>query len=104
MFFKRSLVVESCGVGTDETCENFNTPIPGATRPLLSMVLLKYFAEAPNDNGVCIVQLPIYIHLLTTTCRHNKAAVVTKNACKSICLGVQLRHRLIDNYADYTGS
>ena len=42
----------------------------------------------PN-NGICIVQLPIYIHLLTVTRWPNKAAVVTKNACKSICLGVQ---------------
>ena len=54
--------------------------------------------------GVCIVQLPIYIRLFTTTRLHNKAAVVTKNACKSICLGVQLPHsRCIDDYADYTG-
>ena len=56
----------------------------------------------PN-NSICIVQVPIYILLLTITCLHNKAAVVTKNACKSICLGVQLQHsRGIDNYADYT--
>ena len=54
--------------------------------------------------GVCIVQLPIYIRLLTTARCYNKAAVVTKNACKSICLGVQLHNRLINNYADYTGS
>ena len=46
----------------------------------------------------------MYIRLLTTTRCHNKAAVVTKNACKSICLDVQLRlSRRIDNYADYTG-
>ena len=38
---------------------------------------------------VCIVQLPIYIHLLTITHLHNKAAVATKDACKSICLGLQ---------------
>ena len=30
MFFDRSLVVESCGLGADETCESFKTTIPGA--------------------------------------------------------------------------
>ena len=30
-------------------------------------VLLKYLMEAPNNNGVCIVQLPFHIHLLTIT-------------------------------------
>ena len=28
--------------------------------------------------GICIMQVLIYIHLLTITCLHNKAAVVTK--------------------------
>ena len=45
--------------------------------------------EAPTNNSIYIVQLPIYIHLLTITRLHNMAAVVTKNACKSICLSVQ---------------
>ena len=45
--------------------------------------------EVPNNYSVCIVQLPIYICLLTITGEQNKAAVLTKNACKSICLGVQ---------------
>ena len=46
--------------------------------------------EAPNQiTSVCIAQLSIYICLLTITHWHNKAAVVMKNACKSICLGVQ---------------
>ena len=34
--------------------------------------LLKYFVEAPNNNGVCIVQLPIYISLLTITRWHKR--------------------------------
>ena len=29
------------------------------------------------------------MHLLTITCLHNKAAIVTKMLIKSICLGVQ---------------
>ena len=37
----------------------------------------------------CNVQVLIYMHLLTITCLHNKAAVVTKIFVKSICLGVQ---------------
>ena len=37
------------------------------------------------------------------SCRFT-STVVTKNTCKSICLGVQLRlNRHNDNYADYTG-
>ena len=31
--------MESCDLGAAETCENFKTPIPGATRPLLSMAV-----------------------------------------------------------------
>ena len=58
--------------------------------------------EAPNNNDICIIQVPIYIHsacivqvliyisLLTITHLHDKAAVVTKTLVKSICLGVQL--------------
>ena len=32
----------------------------------------------------------VYMCLLTITCLHNKAAVVTKMLVKSICLGIQL--------------
>ena len=35
-------------------------------------------------------QAVLYMRLLTITCLHNKAAVVTKTLVKSICLGVQL--------------
>ena len=42
--------------------------------------------EVPTNNGICIVQLSVYIGLLIITRWHNKAAVV---ACKSICVGVQ---------------
>ena len=42
--------------------------------------------------GACIVQAPIYMSLLTITCLHNKAAVVTKTLVKSICLGAQFGH------------
>ena len=38
-----------------------------------------------------IVQVLIYMYLLTITYLHNKAAVVTKTLVKYICLGVQLR-------------
>ena len=50
-----------------------------------------------------IVQVPIYMCLLTVTCLYNKAAVVTKMPVKCICLGVTMgvrSSRYIDNYAD----
>ena len=40
--------------------------------------------------GAGIVQAPIYMHLLTITCLHSKATVVTKMLVKFICLHVQL--------------
>ena len=44
--------------------------------------------EAPNNNSLSIVQL--HNSLSIGVLLHNKAAVVTKNVCKSICLlGVQ---------------
>ena len=42
--------------------------------------------EAPINKGTCIIQAMIYMHLLTVTSLHNKAAVVTKMLVKSICL------------------
>ena len=54
--------------------------------------------------GTCIVQALIYLHLLTITCLHNKATIVTKACFRSICPGVQLCGRSttnIDNYVDY---
>ena len=45
--------------------------------------------EVPNNNDICIVQVPIF-RLLTMTCWYNKVAVVTKTLVKSIYLDVQL--------------
>ena len=51
---------------------------------IVLIFFLKDFAEAPNNNnGLYIVQLPIYIRLLTITLYRNKTLI------KSICLGVQ---------------
>ena len=41
------------------------------------------------NNGACIEQVPVYVHLLTIGCLHNKVAVVT--TVKSICFSIQLQ-------------
>ena len=46
--------------------------------------------EGAIITGACIVQALIFMCLLTITCLHKKAAVVTKRLVKSICLGEQL--------------
>ena len=71
-----------------------------------------YCAGANLHPLVCIMQVMIYIHLLTITCLHTKAMVVMKTLVKSICLGVQLGQRnynkassiimLITQAADFT--
>lgn len=33
-FYRSLVIVECCGLSTDETCEDLKTPIPGATCPL----------------------------------------------------------------------
>ena len=58
-------------------------PVTNRGLQSISLVLicfLEHFVEAPNK-GVCIVQVSIYIHLLTTHW-HDKAAVVTKTLVK----------------------
>ena len=40
--------------------------------------------------GDCIVQAPIYMHLLTITWLHNKAVMVAKALVKFIYLGIHL--------------
>ena len=45
---------------------------------VLTVEGLKDFMKAPNNNNVCIVQVWIYIYLLTIPCWHYKAAEVTK--------------------------
>ena len=69
------------------------------------MFFLKVFIQVPINNGTCIVQAMIYIHLLTITCLHNKAAVVTKSlynfdSLTTNHMGIN-DSRHIDNYTDY---
>ena len=82
-----------------------NVPCPlFELRNLVLICFFKNFVEAPDNNGVCIVQV-LDLHPLVNN--NNKAAVVTKTLVKSICLGVQhhsLTRRRIDNYVDYTSS
>ena len=45
---------------------------------LVLIGFLKRLFEVPNNNDICIVQVPIYIRLLTIACCHNKGSCSNK--------------------------